>query len=111
MTYRCLNALLIVAAAVGLAVVGWCSSTSAVELLGYWKFEETSVDAEAVDSSGNGLNGIYNEDVELGVEGAPGFGLGAYFNGMSSEVFLGTGRRDRFGRPDERLHGHGLDEP
>jgi hypothetical protein len=73
------------------------SSATAQELLGYWKLEETDVNQEAVDSSGKGLNGIYEGDVEPNVEGAPGFGMGARFDGITSQILIGPGDETGFG--------------
>jgi hypothetical protein len=77
--------------------VGSSSSARAAELLGYWQFEETDVDAEAVDSSGNGLNGTYEGDIDPNVDGAPGFGSGAYFDGFTSQVYIGPGDENGLG--------------
>jgi hypothetical protein len=77
-------------------VGGWTESTAA-ELLGYWALEETDVDQDAMDSSGNELHGIYEGDVDPNVEGAPGFGSGAYFDGLTSQIFIGPGDETGFG--------------
>lgn len=58
--------------------------TAASELVGYWKFNETSGDA--VDSSGN-LPNLTNSNVTYG---AGQYGNAAYFNGSTS-FFVGTG--------------------
>lgn len=57
---------------------------SASELVGYWKFNESSGDA--VDSSGN-LPNLTNNDVTYGVGQ---YGNAAYFNGSTS-FFVGSG--------------------
>jgi hypothetical protein len=100
MTLRCFNAILVVAVVavvIGLTVVGWSSSTSAAELLGYWKLDEGAASAEAIDSSGNGLHGTYDGGVEPGVQGAPGFGQGAHFDGVSGQIIIGPGDETGFG--------------
>ena len=96
MFHRC-GAILFVAIAASLATTSSFSSATAQELLGYWQLEETDVDAEAVDSSGNGLNGEYQDDVDPNVEGAPGFGSGAYFDGLTGQVYIGPGDENGFG--------------
>ena len=73
------------------------SRSDAQQLLGYWQFEETDPGQDAVDASGNGLTGVYEGDVVLGVEGAPGFGLGAEFDGATSQVLIGPGDENGFG--------------
>jgi hypothetical protein len=77
--------------AVTLVTIGSTAPATAQELLGYWMLEETDVDTDAVDSSGNGLNGIYDGGVDPDVEGAPGFGSGAYFDGIDGQIMLGYG--------------------
>ncbi len=59
-------------------------AASASELVGYWKFNESSGDA--VDSSGN-LPNLTNNNVTYG---AGQYGNAAYFNG-STAFFVGTG--------------------
>lgn len=59
-------------------------AVSASELVGYWKFNESSGDA--VDSSGN-LPNLTNNNVTYG---AGQYGNAAYFNGSTS-FFVGTG--------------------
>src|SRR5690606_25339488 len=59
-------------------------TTIASELVGYWKFNESSGDA--IDSSGN-LPDLTNSNVTYG-EGK--YGNAAYFNGSTS-FFSGTG--------------------
>ncbi len=59
-------------------------AASASELVGYWKFNESSGDA--VDSSGN-LPNLTNNNVTYG---AGQYGNAAYFNG-STAYFVGTG--------------------
>ena len=59
-------------------------TASASELVGYWKFDESSGDA--VDSSGN-LPDLTNNNVTFG---AGQYGNAAYFNG-STAFFVGTG--------------------
>ncbi len=75
----------------------WCSTASAAELLGYWPLEETDIGEDAVDASGNGWNGLYEGDVDPNVDGAPGFGSGAYFDGVTSQIYVGPGDENGFG--------------
>ncbi len=61
-----------VIATVACLTVTWAASpVTAQELLGYWQFEETSVDDAAADSSGNGHDGEYEGEVDPSVDGAP----------------------------------------
>ncbi|MCA9149553.1 MAG: PEP-CTERM sorting domain-containing protein [Planctomycetales bacterium] len=80
---------------------GVASTGSAQTLLGYWMFEESDIGDDAVDSSENGLNGIYEGDVVLGVEGAPGFGNGAEFDGATAQVLIGPGDENGLGELTE----------
>ena len=79
------------------ALTCMASHSTAQELLGYWQFEETSADDSAVDSSGNGIDGEYEGEVELDVDGAPGFGSGLYLDGFDGQVFLGPGDENGLG--------------
>ena len=72
------------------------SAAHGQELLGYWNLDETDYDSPAADSSGNGLTGFFEGDVDPDVGGAPGFGSGAYFEGTTSQVFI-EGGLDVFG--------------
>ena len=69
------------------------SSARAQTLLGYWQFEETEFTQPATDSSGNGLDGTYENEtaVDLTVEGAPGFGLGTDLDGATGQILIGPG--------------------
>jgi hypothetical protein len=78
-------------------MMGPSSSATAQELLGYWQLEETDINMPAVDSSGNGLTGTYEGDVDPNVEGAPGFGSGAFFDGSTAQVLI-EGGGDVFGQ-------------
>ena len=97
MTFQRFNMQLIIATASCVIVLSLSSATPAQELVGYWQLEETDFDAEAVDSSGNGLNGFYDGEVDPDVEGAPGFGSGAWFDGQSGKVVIGPGDETGFG--------------
>lgn len=87
---------LIMAIAACIAMSGLSSSATAQELLGYWQLEETDFEMEAADSSGNGLIGIYEGEIDPDVEGAPGFGSGALFDGSTGHVLI-EGGGDVFG--------------
>ena len=93
------NAIVVTAAC--LAVLWSCSSASAATLLGYWQFEETDVSQPAIDSSGNGLDGTYENAVDPNVPGAPGFGSGADFDGTTGQVLIGPGFATGFGNLTE----------
>ncbi len=69
----------------------------AAELLGYWALEETDVGEDAVDSSGNGWNGIYEGEADPNVEGAPGFGSGVMLDGFDGRILIGPGDENGFG--------------
>lgn len=88
---------LVAAALAGAAFLAPQPESSGQELLGYWKFEETDAAQEAMDSSGNGWNGVFEGDVDPNVEGAPGFGSGAYFDGFTAQVYIGPGDENGFG--------------
>ena len=67
------------------------------ELFGYWRFEETDAGDFARDESDNEMDGTYGIGIEPDVEGAPGFGSGASFDGtidgvvdLGAESPLGT---------------------
>ena len=64
------------------------SPAMAAELMGYWKLDETSIDDDVIDSSGNGLTGTFEGDVEPNVEGAPGFGSAVQFDGVTGQNAL-----------------------
>ncbi|MFC1758001.1 LamG-like jellyroll fold domain-containing protein, partial [Planctomycetota bacterium] len=87
----------IVAMAACVALACTTSTVTAQELLGYWQFEETSVDDAAVDSSGNGHDGEFEGEVDPNVDGAPGFGSGLFLDGIDGQVFLGPGDENGFG--------------
>ena len=89
---RCDTVTLVCVALAILASVG-----NAQELIGYWQLEETSVDEPAVDSSGNGFDGVYEGEVDPSVDGAPGFGSGAYFDGVDGQILIGPGDENGFG--------------
>lgn len=79
-------------------VMPWLvTSVPAQELLGYWQFEETSVDDDALDSSGNGNHGIYEGEIDPDVDGAPGFGSGVYLDGFDAQILIGPGDETGFG--------------
>ena len=82
---------LIMAIAACIAMNGLPSSANAQELLGYWQLEETDTGMEAADASGNDLLGIFQGGVDPNVEGAPGFGSGASFDGSSGQVLIDGG--------------------
>jgi hypothetical protein len=88
---------LIFSIAACLAATGWSSSATAQEPLGYWALEETDIDAEVSDSSGNGNNGTFEGGVDPDVEGAPEFGSGAFFDGIDGEILIGPGDENGFG--------------
>jgi hypothetical protein len=96
-TVRRFSANMIVALAGCLAMMGSLSRATAAELMGYWPLEETDVDQPAADLSGNGLDGVYEGDVDPNVEGAPGFGSGAYFDGFTGQILIGAGDETGFG--------------
>ena len=73
------------------------SPVKGVELLGYWAFEETDFGADAVDSSGNDINGTYEGEANPDAEGAPGFGSGLELDGFDSSVWLGPGDENGLG--------------
>jgi hypothetical protein len=89
------------AIAVAQAMTGSPSFASDAELLGYWPLEETDVDQEAVDASGHGWNGTYEDDVDPNVDGAPGFGSGAHFDGVTGKIRIGPGDENGFGELTE----------
>ncbi|MCA9214561.1 MAG: LamG domain-containing protein [Planctomycetales bacterium] len=70
---------------------------NAQELLGYWPLEETDEGADVLDLSGNGFHGSFEGDVDPNVEGAPGFGSGAFFDGVTGQVYIGPGDENGFG--------------
>ena len=73
------------------------SPVNGAELLGYWAFEETDFGADAVDSSGNDINGTYEGEANPDAEGAPGFGSGLELDGFDSSVWLGPGDENGLG--------------
>ncbi len=73
------------------------ATSSGQDLMGYWKLEEADVNADILDSSGRGLSGAVEGEVELGVEGAPGFGKGARFDGSTAHILIGPGDETGFG--------------
>jgi len=95
MTTKLTQKLIIAAGACSLLL---CSlhSVNGQDLLGYWKLDETDFDSLAIDSSGNDLNGIFEGDVDPDIEGAPGFGSGALFDGTTSQILV-DGGLDAFG--------------
>ncbi len=88
MTGRQNFASLLIAIAACAAVSIFSPSATAQELLGYWQLEETDFGMEAADSSGNGLVGVFEGEVDPNVGGAPGFGSGAAFDGSSGQVLI-----------------------
>ena len=109
MTFQLNSTAHLIALATCLAIAIAPNSANAQELLGYWQLEETDVEVEAADSSGNDLLGIFEGGVDPNVEGAPGFGSGASFDGSSGQVLtLMRKRLTSFGDSYQRLHGHGL---
>ena len=61
-TLRCWRVLLVVSMVVWLELT--TSPTFGAELLGYWALEETNVDDDVIDSSGNGRNGEFEGEVD-----------------------------------------------
>ncbi len=92
----CRHVNLVIAIAFCVAIICPTSIATAQELLGYWQLEETDFDSPAVDSSGMGLNGIFEGDVDPNVDGPDGFGSAAFFDGATSQVLI-DGRADAFG--------------
>ena len=58
-------------------------------LLGWWRLEENSRSQPAVDSSGNGIIGKYQNGVAQGIQGPSGHGSAAVFNGTGEGIYLG----------------------
>ena len=64
--------------------------TPAADLFAYWALEETDPGDEAEDSGPNGLDGFLLPEVNPDVDGAPGFGAGAEFDGtIDGSIDLG----------------------
>ena len=83
------NANFIFGATLGLALLATSLPANAQELLGYWKLEETSFDADVIDSSGNMLNGFFEGfEIDPNVDGAPGFGSGVFLNGVDDQILI-----------------------
>jgi MYXO-CTERM domain-containing protein len=56
----------------------------------YYQFDETSNFAVSLDSSGNGIHGTYLGGATADVGGAPGFGSGVQFDGMTGLIQVGN---------------------
>ena len=81
----------VVGAGVAFALLVPMARASAAELFAYWALEETDAAAAAADSGPSGLAGTLLPGVNPDVDGAPGFGSGAEFDGtVNGSIDLGA---------------------